>query len=70
MREKKEVWKDIPNYKGLYQVSNIGRVKSLERIVERNYKNDSNYIIKERILRNSETPNGYYIVSLCIQFIN
>ena len=24
-----EVWKDIPNYEGLYQVSNIGRVKSL-----------------------------------------
>ena len=22
-----EVWKDIPNYEGLYQVSNLGRVK-------------------------------------------
>ena len=27
----KEIWKDIPNYKGLYQISNLGRVKSLER---------------------------------------
>lgn len=26
-----EVWKDIPNYEGLYQVSNLGRVKSLPR---------------------------------------
>lgn len=26
-----EVWKDIPNYEGLYQCSNLGRVKSLER---------------------------------------
>ncbi|MBP5698848.1 MAG: HNH endonuclease, partial [Alphaproteobacteria bacterium] len=26
-----EVWKDIKGYEGLYQVSNIGRVKSLER---------------------------------------
>jgi hypothetical protein len=27
-----EVWKDIPNYEGLYQVSNLGRVKSLPRL--------------------------------------
>ena len=24
----KEIWEDIPNYEGLYQVSNYGRVKS------------------------------------------
>lgn len=24
-----EIWKDIKNYKGLYQISNLGRVKSL-----------------------------------------
>lgn len=27
----KEIWKDIENYEGIYQVSNLGRVKSLER---------------------------------------
>lgn len=26
-----EIWKDIPNYEGLYQISNLGRVKSLPR---------------------------------------
>lgn len=26
-----EIWKDVAGYEGLYQVSNIGRVKSLER---------------------------------------
>lgn len=26
-----EIWKDVPNYEGLYQVSNLGRVKSLDR---------------------------------------
>lgn len=26
-----EVWKDIPGYEGLYQISNMGRVKSLPR---------------------------------------
>jgi hypothetical protein len=31
-----EVWKDIPGYEGLYQVSNLGRVKSLERFKDNN----------------------------------
>jgi hypothetical protein len=31
-----EQWKDIPNYEGLYQVSDLGRVKRLDR-----YKNHS-----------------------------
>jgi hypothetical protein len=31
MNIEKEIWKDIPNYEGLYQVSNKGKVKSLER---------------------------------------
>lgn len=30
-----EIWKDIPDYEGLYQVSNLGRIKSLERYVYR-----------------------------------
>jgi hypothetical protein len=25
----KEIWKDVPNYEGLYKVSNLGQVKSL-----------------------------------------
>ena len=28
-----EIWKDIPGYEGYYQVSNLGRVKSLDRKV-------------------------------------
>lgn len=35
MNTQKEVWKDVPNYKGYYQVSNLGRVKSLDRIIQR-----------------------------------
>lgn len=26
-----EIWKDIPGYEGWYQVSNLGRVRSLDR---------------------------------------
>ena len=25
-----EIWKDIPNYEGLYQVSNLGNVKKFK----------------------------------------
>ena len=33
----REIWKDIPGYDGLYQVSNTGRVKSLARRVKRGF---------------------------------
>lgn len=26
-----EIWKDVPGYAGIYQVSNLGRVKSLQK---------------------------------------
>ncbi len=26
-----EIWRDVPNYEGMYKVSNLGRVKSLKR---------------------------------------
>ncbi|WP_414838885.1 NUMOD4 domain-containing protein [Carnobacterium sp. TMP28] len=42
-----EVWKDIQDYEGLYQVSNLGRVKSIERVVC--YKNGGSHTVPERI---------------------
>ena len=41
-----EVWKDIKGYEGLYQISNLGRIKSLKRKVR--YQN-SFKTLKERI---------------------
>ena len=32
---KEEIWKDIPGYEGVYQVSSIGRVRSVDRVVTR-----------------------------------
>ena len=48
-----EVWKDIPGYEGLYQVSNFGRVKSLPKIHGRRYWKN------ERILKINIAKNGY-----------
>ena len=43
-----EIWKDIEDYEGLYQVSNLGKVKSLPKLVNR--KNNSKYLTNEKIL--------------------
>lgn len=57
----KEEWKDIKNYEGLYQVSNLGKVKSLERTKS----NGKGLVkIKERILTQNITNWGYYRVAL------
>mgnify|MGYP003659218186 CR=1 FL=1 len=44
-----EVWKDIPNYEGLYQVSNFGNVKSLERDIY-NKNGNLHYRQKEKLM--------------------
>lgn len=57
-------WKDIPGFEGFYQVSNIGKIKSLARVVMR--KNGSKCTVKERILKTRLNNRGYEIVTLCI----
>ena len=64
MKEEKEVWKPIEGYEGLYQVSNMGRVKSLERKVW-NCKGRGYYMtIHERIKKTSKDSWGYLRVAL------
>lgn len=57
----KEIWKDVKDYEGLYQVSNIGRIKSLSRFVN-TYKKGR--IKKEHILSIIDNGNGYCYVTL------
>lgn len=38
-----EIWKDIKGYEGLYEVSNIGRVRSLNKRKKRVLKNENGY---------------------------
>jgi hypothetical protein len=58
-----EQWKDIPDYEGLYQVSDLGRVKRLDR-----YKNHSSgkgtFLSKEKIMKQSKSSNGYLTLAL------
>ena len=57
-----EIWKDIKGFEGLYQASNLGRIKSLERF--RKGKNGSLVSVKEKILKPKLSHNGYYQVAL------
>lgn len=46
-----EIWKDVIGYEGFYQISNLGRVKSLSRIVKRNASNGRFRSIPEKLLK-------------------
>ena len=58
-----EVWKDIPNYEGLYQVSNMGNVKSISHYT-RNNANGGLRLTKGRVLAKYKMPNGYLQIQL------
>lgn len=56
-----EIWKDVEDYKGLYQVSNLGRVRSVDRVVV--YSDGIPHLHKSRILKFYEV-RGYSYVTL------
>ena len=58
-----EIWKDIAGYEGLYQISNKGRVKSLNRLVKDTTR-DRVQKIKGRILKYCDNGKGYKLVYL------
>ena len=60
---KKEIWKDVFGYEGLYKVSNLGRVKSINRIVNRGYLNSPRKI-SEKIRIPSIDKYGYLFLRL------
>ncbi|WP_426716516.1 NUMOD4 motif-containing HNH endonuclease [Corynebacterium auriscanis] len=57
-----EIWKPIVGYEGLYDVSNQGRVRSLDRTVPT--VNGATRTVKGKILAQSNDHHGYLWVSL------
>jgi len=53
-----EIWKDIEGFDNLYQISNCGRVRSLDRIAHNGQR------IKGKILKTNLNKCGYYTVNL------
>ena len=58
MENRIEIWKPVMGYEGLYEVSSYGRVRSLDRMDERDMYR------KGRILKSALNKNGYPSVSL------
>ncbi len=60
-----EIWKIIPRTLGMYEVSNIGNVRSLDRIVA--HKTSGLLTIKGRPLKPTFCKGtGYFYISVCI----
>ena len=56
-----EEWRDVVGYEGFYQVSNLGNVKSLDRIIERNGKLS---YLKGKTIKACFSGRGYLTVGL------
>ena len=57
-----ETWRDIEGFEGTYQVSNIGRIKSLARTY---YRSDGARVcLKEKMLKPYQLPSGYMYIDL------
>ena len=62
----KEIWKDIKNYEGLYQVSNLGNIKSIDHyILQNNNGTYINRLYKGKLIKLQKERNGYIKVHLC-----
>lgn len=62
MKQTTEEWKDIEGYEGLYQISNLGFVKTLERKKKVGHINTC--IVPEKILNRNKSRKGYLQVTL------
>jgi len=67
MSKIREIWKAIPGFEGKYEVSNLGRVKSLARETKKHYSKKGEIrktFIQEKILKSSLSPAGYETITL------
>lgn len=60
----KEKWKDIPDYEGLYQISDLGRVKNSKNQILKSSKRYDGYV-KVNLSKNGEKKT-YYLHRLVV----
>lgn len=54
--ENEEIWKPVVGYEGFYEISNLGRLRSVERITKRP---EGEWHFKQKIIRAFKTKKGY-----------
>ena len=57
-----EEWRSVKNYEGLYEVSSLGRVRSLDRLIERSYRGPAR--VRGKVLKPIVDRNGYLRVDI------
>lgn len=57
-----EIWKEVKEYEGLYEVSNLGRVRSLDKIISD--RKGRNYFRKGQIIKPQKDSGGYNKIKL------
>ncbi len=63
-----EVWRPIPGAKGIYEASSLGRIRSVDRIIERVGRHGAVHQVNQpgRTLRPWFDGNGYQVVYICV----
>ena len=56
-----ELWKDVHGFEGLYMISNLGKIKSIDHYVK---CNTGKRLVKGRVLKACDRGNGYPFVTL------
>ena len=59
-----EIWKPVKGFEGYYEVSNLGRVRSIDRVVVDNVRNCER-LLKGKVLLQRDNGNGYMGIMLC-----
>ena len=58
----REIWKPIKDYEGLYEVSNMGKIKRLSKTII-DYK-ERERIFEEKIMKPFKSNSGYLMIDL------
>ena len=61
MRSENEIWKPVVGYEGLYEVSNYGRIRSVDRVV---FQQGRNQLYRGRIMATFINNSGYEAIRL------
>ena len=72
MRKNTEIWKPVVGYEGLYEVSNLGNVRSLDRVTsfisrtQEGKEYTTTRTLKGKLMKQKVNQDGYKEIALCL----